>query len=865
MPEVSAESKRADLLHAIQQEILRRFPLLQSLEFSDHWQSSPMQLPHFVGLLATVLETADRPCCIVLPDSKGVSIGVSTLIAITRLQNEFPEILRAHASSSFKSREDNVLVLPTGLVYRYEGFFTPSLFRLGVIDRKDARSLPVQEIARLEKTSRKRPKGGLNSDLGQSHRTILGSLLGIKITLNRNFLRNHVLVLGARKVLLEELDRWGVQLRIDERGIRNALKEEVPFGRVGEGGELCFLDDYIAAGEPLVAVASRAEELAVHCVKAERFTKSVLVDDIEQLIRNLRAYDEITENQRTLILADDSERDSVRILQERGCEVWRLTPEELLLGIESHTQHVPLQNLIGKASKVRDLLISGLPCGEASLDRAAGELKEAADAVSAIENGTVRDLLYSLFRVVMFCAEYLGHNSESFAIAANKLLQVAEQNVQSANVWLAPEVNNRIKSALDNMQVAVSTLSQAGISPKGKVLLENLERARLENNHTAVVVARAETDCSELHRWLESAGVPTEIYLIGELPENGNFGQFLVVSWPRTERFDRLVHQYLTCDLRLLAYPFEEKWLNQYRRQYKRSILTGMSAKRKRQLIGLSQADAVSDEPETDLEEANGLVKFDLPVEQFLDRRKSAVGEPGEQEELLDACYVDFVGPTFAHLTEGHDLAVLNSFFSGEEVKPGKTPLRSIEYLKAGDYVMFRESGDSDIIRFLAEDEIGKDSYRKLRSTAGRWRTALRKLGSDPRLVWERLRGVGFCRHVQTVRSWLVDESRICPQDIEDVRRIAEASQDQELLGALPELERARDTLMSLHISAGSRLTELLLKELPKNIGSLGHRETELDLGVGKVWVVRIQEIDRSPSAQRRSQVNRLLWDETEI
>src|ERR1019366_3113960 len=283
-PEVSAESKRADLLDAIQQEILRRFPLLQSLEFSDQPQSSPMRLPHFIGLLATVLETADRPCCIVLPDSKGVAIGVSTLIAITRLQNEFPEILRAHASSSFKSREDNVLVLPTGLVYRYEGFFTPTLFRLGVIDRKDARSLPVQEIARLEKTSRKRPKGGLNSDLGQSRRTILGSLLGIKITLNRNLLRNHVLVLGARKVLVEELDRWGVQLTIDERGIRSALKEEVPFGRVAEGGELCFLDDYIAAGEPLIAVASRAEELAVHCAKAERFTKAVLVDDIEHLI-----------------------------------------------------------------------------------------------------------------------------------------------------------------------------------------------------------------------------------------------------------------------------------------------------------------------------------------------------------------------------------------------------------------------------------------------------------------------------------------------------------------------------------------------------------------------------------------------------
>jgi hypothetical protein len=111
----------------------------------------------------------------------------------------------------------------------------------------------------------------------------------------------------------------------------------------------------------------------------------------------------------------------------------------------------------------------------------------------------------------------------------------------------------------------------------------------------------------------------------------------------------------------------------------------------------------------------------------------------------------------------------------------------------------------------------------------------------------------------------MVDESRICPQDIDDVRKIAEASQDPELLRILPELERARDTVMSLHISAGSRLTELLLKELPKKIGSIGHRETELDLGVGKVWVVRIQEIDRSPSTQRRSHLNRLLWDERGI
>ena len=69
------------------------------------------------------------------------------------------------------------------------------------------------------------------------------------------------------------------------------------------------------------------------------------------------------------------------------------------------------------------------------------------------------------------------------------------------------------------------------------------------------------------------------------------------------------------------------------------------------------------------------------------------------------------------------------------------------------------------------------------------------------------------------------------------------------------------DEITSLHIRAGHRLTELLLKDLPKKISMLGQGETQVDLGVGKVWVVRIEEIDRTSSAQRRSQVDRLLWD----
>jgi hypothetical protein len=760
---------------------------------------------------------------------------------------------------------DNVLVQPSGLVYRYEGFFIPTLFKLGVIDRRDSRSLSVQEIARLEKTTRKRPKGRLFSDLGQSQPTILGSLLGINIPLNRNLLRNYVLVLGARKTLVEELDRWRIQLS-DRHMIARSLKDEVPFGKVAEAGILCFLDGYVAHGEPLVAVASRAEDLAAHCANAEQFTKAVLVDDINLIARDLRAYDAITENQRTVILASDVERDSVRVLKERGCEIWRLTPDEMLLGLDEGKQETPFHPAVKKAFNMRNLVISELSCGEENLDRAVAGLKQAADAVASSDNGTIRELLFSAFRMVMFCAEYLGQDSARFVSTADRLLQVAKQHLRNARVWLPPEDHDRVNSAFKDIEVAVVNLSQCNLTPKGKLLLELLTKTQFENNHAAVVVARAETDCKELKQWLRSADIETEVYLIGELPENREFDQVLVVSWPRSDRFDRLVHQYLTDDVRLLAYHFEENWLGQYRKSYKRSFLLGMSLKRKMQLIGSASSSNLDEGAEGGAVESAGVVKFDLPEEQFLTRRKVVViGESDSSgpEEFVDACYVDFAGPTFAYLTDGHELPVLNNYISTEPVSAGKIPLRAIDHLGAGDYVAFRESGDSDIIRFLAEDEIGKESYQRLRSTAGRWRVALRSLGGDPKTVWEQLRKAGFSRHPQTVRGWLVDESRICPQDMEDVRRIAEASSDSELLALMPDLQRAKDRLMSLHISAGSRLTQLLLKELPKKIGLLGHGETEVDLGVGKVWIVHIQELDRSPSPQRRSQVNRLLWDET--
>jgi hypothetical protein len=491
-------------------------------------------------------------------------------------------------------------------------------------------------------------------------------------------------------------------------------------------------------------------------------------------------------------------------------------------------------------------------------------LNEATKSGPASDNSSVLELNQALYRVLTFCADFLGQDSERFSLVGERLLRLARENLQTAQVWLTPDNRNRIGRAIDGLQLVIRGFVEPSHTGKGQVLIGDLRNNI--SNHVAVVVTRRDADPQQLRNWLTSSGVTAEVYALSDFPQDAWFDHIVVTSWPGWKKFDRIVHQYATDRLTLLAYGFEEEWLNAYRQRCIRLALTSISNDRKMQLLGLSIAESAVSPNDCQVSESTAAVlSFDLTAERFLTRHKHlAGGQPdsnaNDHEEVLEATYVDFVGATFAYLTEGHKLPVLNAYISGQS-SPGKISLQAIANLKSDDYVMFRESGDSDIIRFLAEDEIGKEAYQRYRLMATRWRTALVKLGRDSRQIWETLRTFGFSRHLQTVRGWLSDDGTICPQDMRDVRIIAGASQDKELFKLLPEVELARDEIMRLHVQAGFRLTELLLKELPRKMRLLAQGETKLDLGVGKVWVVRIGDIDLSVSSRRRSQVNRLLWD----
>ncbi len=73
-------------------------------------------------------------------------------------------------------------------------------------------------------------------------------------------------------------------------------------------------------------------------------------------------------------------------------------------------------------------------------------------------------------------------------------------------------------------------------------------------------------------------------------------------------------------------------------------------------------------------------------------------------------------------------------------------------------------------------------------------------------------------------------------------------------------VEEAISHIRGAHISAGSRLTQLLLGELGGQLKQLDDQPVLLNLGYGEAWVVQVAMVETTRRKYPSNLVNRLLW-----
>lgn len=841
-------------------EFRRRFPLFDGVigRFGEDMPSE--RIPWF---FAFILSAAAKPgsgaCCIVLEKTPGTAAIAAILSGLIQLQRDFSGLVERYARTAFKCGQ-RVKVRPSDFVYEYEGVWEdyPDFFRLKILGENAWRTFPLVDVLRLEPTNRVRPKGTGKSDLGAFKQSPIDHLLDLTTFGNNSLIQNSVLMLIPRTHLTRITDTTTLAPIHAKEFAR--LSNFLPWGFIEHDGTLKSSDRYQVVGEPLIAVTSVPEDLSLACSSVGAGTRTVLADGARRLARDLQAFDDIADRQRLVILASPDESEDLALLEERGCPVWHMSADDVLIGEVSNGSR-SRSSLVGATIRAADVRrrcrVNMIECRDDVLQEAAESLERVAEKTANNEEAIeVDEALARLFRILFECSECCFGVGEG----AISDLRAAEEQIARHAQWLEPLVREELLQAVNALERAVT------MGP-GEQKADAILSILADREGTWAVATRSPRTAERLRDGLEALGADVPVLPVSAVSPDHEFSGVILTAWPNDQRFTRLRNQSVTPDIRILAYPFESKWIVRHNTRYRaRFRSTRQDTGTLSSILGIeSQFLSPLNSVRNDTDDPPGKeIQLDLPVfklEERVARRHvthpvlDSSGEDGREAQL-----VQFFGGCYALLTEWAELPLLNDLINSGQGDNAKLVSVTASHLSTGDFVLFRASGDKEFLRLIAEESLGAQEYHRIRDIAERWKLPLHRLGHGPAAIQRRLANHGLVRTPPTIAGWIGNPDRIGPGNYSDIEAIATVAGDMELLSIKDEVRDAIKQIRGAHLTAGTHLTRLILGELQGRLNELGEQPTLLNLDYGHAWVVQVEFVETKRQEIAANQVNRLLW-----
>lgn len=853
----------------LQNGLRKRFPLLTSLRIF-HGPGDGEDVAAFMGVLLAAMEGArDSSFCFVFPRKAGIAPMSAALYALGRFAVDFPKLAEQYARQSF-TIDQNIKLIPGDKVFKFGGVW-PGLetwFRLKLVNdkRNTAFNWPISEILRIEPTDRKIPKGreeDIHSARREALPSVLDRLIGTRTFGNNSLAVNHVLYLGGRTDVEEFLAATALTGAASEH--HASLDSLITPGLIDEAGVISHRDNYQSAGEPLVAISARLENVAAACGLAPPGSKVVVVDGARR-ITDLAKFDAIAESQNLIIVAEPDEEEKLQQLYDRGCKFWRFSLADLEMG-EGHHRNPRFFNGVFRSARNEAVFRTEMvPCCNSHLEEVARALEACQASIDESEGDETQLILGRIYGLLIHC---IGLLAPPDATEQARLLERAEKlSVAAADrvMWLSAAAAKALKDACAAIMCAIRDpeLGQA----KGNALRTLLGDLRRMEVSPIAVMTRSVSNRMSVTRWLVNEGLDYPVLLPSTVAENGFYERLICTVWPGSGSFGRVVRKFSAPQISLVAYPFEGRWLYWFG-QKQRNIhgVPSLTSPEKSHLLGLTGDAGWPADPEPPTfagvsVQANGDSSIDLE-ERMTRKGLIPLGVTGE--ETTPARLVSFSGDAYAFLTDTFRIPVITDLISGAAGENYKVPRRPLAEIQPGDVLVFRESGRRDVIQALADAQIGPEAPA-IRERAARWHRALRESGHDEATLMAELEAVNCPRTLQTVRGWLADNSMIGPQTKADLEAIAYAAGDQQLLNDVASVWTAIHVLRGEHLSAGVRLSRILLQKLPERLEEIHEGRTRIEIdNATSAWVVQVESISERTELRPRSYVNALLWDADDL
>lgn len=842
--------------HDIVAELRRRFPLLERVHGRFSSESNAETVPWFYTLiLAAAAKPGPGACCLVLDKTAGTAALAAVLLALIRLRDEFPELAKTYAQSLQPGQR--VRIKPSNLVYEYDGLWEdrPEFFKLRLLDdATSCRTFPLSEVVRVEPTEHKRPKGQLGSPLGSFERNSLDELIDVGTCGNTSLMRNTVILYAPKSRFANVLD--STSLGPEHSHDLGVLASYLPWGGIGSAGDLTSNDRYQVCGEPIVAVTRVPEDLAQACSLAPSGTKTVIIDGARNMARDLQAFHEVADRQRAVVISAPDETEALDALKDHDCPTWHVLPEEILLGEESavprtRTSWFGATVAAARTRQVATIRVVNCRCRDLetiaeSLRRASALLEEADECQES------QDIVVRLLGLFFECCECCFGVHPEFALQLDSI----NESVSESAMWMQPTVATEIRRTIELLQEYGDSNLYA--EEKADAMLSILTDKR---STSWAVSARSPRTAEFLKAGLSELGLDLPVIPTGAFRIANHYAGVVVPGWPNRQRFSQLTSMAVTGDIRVLAFPFERKWVESHQRtESVRHRANERDLDTRTSILGIARvflSNLQNNEAEEIVQKSADDAITRLERRVTFRRRGPSVAKKGEDSR--EARAVHFSGNCHALMTEWAELPRLNQLIERMDESVSQLETTTASRLAEGDYVLFRSTGDKEFVRLIAEEDLGAQEYERVRSVAEQWRSPLKTLGTTAPEVHRHLTRYGLERSVATVRAWLGNRDRIGPRHVGDIEAIAQASADPLLSRSITDVMEAMSRIRSAHVKAGATLTTLLLGELSGKVGQIGDQPLFLDLDYGGAWIVHVEAVDSERRHYPSNLVNRLL------
>ncbi len=847
---------------SLKKDVLEAYPFLaQALfgfkEATNHFPMPPLlTIGSFAAINAINDDSTPARLAMIFPHSDSVACHVAAAASLAAIKKQFE---RGFPMLPDLVPNEKVLVNGADMTYLGETLYNnETYFKLSYAGSGKIRLLPATEDNRL-RIQHSVSNRNLTKRDKEEIKSVADPVLNLKLRGNTSLFQTSVVLVSRIHEAREQVSDLNIAA---DNNVCSKLSNIFGWGSLTEEGEVRIWGSAGRREEPLVLVSSNFADVCEY-VEVNSHKTDLIVVDGSSYLKDLSSFETLlSKNIPFIFVLSGKDQDGIQYLKKKDFAFWAWNSTDLTHINEgfSETEESPFYHLQKKIASFASFTVNVVECANLAFDQAFDSLKRLRDEITEEDYhaSQILDRIYGFFlrvsRVVSITESVAGKTEVELSAIASDL--------QTFRYFIKPEFLKLLVETLESLAQGVDNLSD-----------ENSKPARLQSEIRNLKSLGYEKICVVLNK---SDFQAEKQYLAARFPgdkivyeKNGSFKMkeeydcVVLCGYLKGNQMLRIFDAAVSSRLSVLNYSHEKEWTTSVKKKFfgafdRQDFRNRSVFGRKLSASVLTETPVVEDTPQKP-----ALEEFEIKLHEFKKQRiLKSIGEDLIGQKVSARC-VMFNQGSFAFLTESHSVPVINELLGGKK-KVEKIPQRKIKDISSGDFLLFRESSERNLIREMADLGLQKNGRTELRAVASRWREALKKIhernGESLSKVKAELKKYGCDRNELTIKNWLFDDNQIAPGEREDILAIAEAAQDENLRRNFDNVNDAIHQVRGEHIRASHVIAKLLEKRIKGELWELSDSDAEIKIpGLGKVFIVCVESVDSLAAEVPSHKANRLL------